>query len=216
MPPTRPLPSQPKPLAPTPPPERTGVPRVADPEISAIITVAKERGLTKFVEWIDAVGLGHELSQEGLTVFIPNNDAFYYLGLHLEQLTRAQAREVLLYHILGYVVRSSDLDDDDVLYTALGDESSCGVGDLSVHHYYYSLLLVGGQNHAKVIEADLLAGSSVIHVVDDVLLPCDLHKHPPHKPGYKHKKHGTYTIKKCRWSWHYWWWVCEEVTALSG
>merc|ERR1712176_1203414 len=88
-----------------------------------------------------------------LTVFAPTNDAFMSLF------------DVLTYHAVPAVAYSYNLADGMVLPTLTSSGASLTV-DLSD-----GVVIDGVGSDATVIMPDVAAGSSVVHVVDTVLLP---------------------------------------------
>merc|ERR1719359_29688 len=102
------------------------------------------------------------------TVFAPTNDAFVSLlgALGLEGLADVPAEvatEILLYHVVPAVALSTDLTDGMVLPTLGGGELTVDLSD--------GVMIDGVGSSASVIAADVEAGSSVVHVIDTVLLP---------------------------------------------
>ena len=104
-------------------------------------------------------GLAGTVSSNRLTVFAPTDEAFAALGLNQRNITSVpNLTEILLYHVLGDVVYSTDLTTSFV--TTLNGAA------LDVN------LDSGVQiNDANVILADRQARNGVIHVIDTVLFP---------------------------------------------
>jgi uncharacterized surface protein with fasciclin (FAS1) repeats len=82
---------------------------------------------------------------------------------------------VLEYHIIpSAAVKSTQLKDGQEIPTALG-----GAPPLKVNIKDGKVSVVPGSNGkdaVNVVAADIMAGKSVIHVVDDVLIPPSLRK----------------------------------------
>jgi hypothetical protein len=75
--------------------------------------------------------------------------------------------QVLSYHIIpSAAVNKSQLNDCDAVPTALP-----GTKPLTVRVRHNKVDFEGATNDARVQHADIKAGSSVVHIVDDVLLP---------------------------------------------
>ncbi|TVR41664.1 MAG: fasciclin domain-containing protein, partial [Cryomorphaceae bacterium] len=115
---------------------------------------------------INAAGLADALNGDGpFTVFAPNDAAFGALppGVVDELLADPSGllTEILLYHVVfGAAVESVQLEDGQMITTMNG-------GDITV-------MLFGGvfiNETSEVIQADLIAGNGVVHVVNEVLLP---------------------------------------------
>jgi len=105
-----------------------------------------------------------------LTVFAPTNDAFMSLfgalGVGgLEDIPTDVLIDVLTYHAVPAVAYSYNLVDGMVLPTLTSSGASLTV-DLSD-----GVVIDGVGSDATVIMPDVAAGSSVVHVVDTVLLP---------------------------------------------
>ena len=115
----------------------------------------------------DLVGALSDPTSE-FTVFAPTNDAFVSLlgALGLEGLADVPAEvatEILLYHVVPAVALSTDLTDGMVLPTLGGGELTVDLSD--------GVVIDGAGSSASVIIPDVVAGSSVVHVIDAVLLP---------------------------------------------
>ncbi len=112
-----------------------------------------------------AAGLDAALSGDGpFTVFAPTDAAFAALpaGL-LDQLLddpTGALTEILLYHVLGAQVLSSQLTDGQMAATLQGEDITVTINAQGVFI-----------NDAQVIVADLLADNGVVHVIDAILLP---------------------------------------------
>ena len=109
--------------------------------------------------------LAGTLSGEGpFTVFAPTDDAFAALpdGVLDELLENptGELADILLYHVLGAEVFSSDLSDGQTATTLLGEDIEITIDGDNVFI-----------NDAQVIVADLEARNGVVHVIDAVLLP---------------------------------------------
>jgi len=98
------------------------------------------------------------------TLFAPTDEAFGLLPdgtieSLLENPTE-DLQQILLYHALGSVVRSSDLMDGQEATTLQGDNVTVEIDNGSVFI-----------NNAQVIIADIETDNGVVHVIDAVLLP---------------------------------------------
>ena len=102
------------------------------------------------------------------TVFAPTNSAFVELlgALGLESLGDIPLEtltDVLLYHVVPAVAFSTDLTDGMMVPTLGGGELTVDLSD--------GVVIDGAGSSASVIIPDVVAGSSVVHVIDAVLLP---------------------------------------------
>ena len=112
-----------------------------------------------------AAGLDGALSGDGpLTVFAPTDAAFAALpaGLVDELLMdpSGDLTQILLYHVLGAEVLSTDLVDGQTATTLQGEDVTVTIDANGVFI-----------NNAQVTVADLQADNGVVHVIDAVLLP---------------------------------------------
>ena len=110
-------------------------------------------------------GLVETLSGEGpFTIFAPTDSAFAALpeGL-LDTLLldpTGELTNILLYHVLGAEVLSTDLSDGQMAMTLQGAEITVSIDSSGVMI-----------NNALVTVADLQADNGVVHVIDAVLVP---------------------------------------------
>lgn len=104
-------------------------------------------------------GLAGVVSSNRLTVFAPTDDAFEAIGLNQRNITNVpNLEEILLYHVLGDIVFSTDLSNGFV--TTLNGAA--------VEVNLDNGVMI---NMSNVIAADVEARNGVIHVIDQVLLP---------------------------------------------
>jgi uncharacterized surface protein with fasciclin (FAS1) repeats len=112
-----------------------------------------------------AAELADDLSGEGpFTVFAPTDAAFGALPAGLVDTllldpTGALA-DILLYHVLGADVRSTDLTDGQTATTLLGKDIIVSINGDTVMI-----------NDAMVTVVDIVADNGVVHVIDAVLIP---------------------------------------------
>lgn len=146
------------------------------PEEQSIVEIAT--GDTQFsilVSALDRVGLVSVLEGAGpFTVFAPTDAAFQASGIDLNALSDAELREVLLYHVLGAEVKSTDL--------AAGQTYATTAATTGPNGTQLSILIekstgVKINNSANVTTADVDATNGVIHIVDQVILPLDIVGH---------------------------------------
>jgi uncharacterized surface protein with fasciclin (FAS1) repeats/predicted lipoprotein with Yx(FWY)xxD motif len=114
---------------------------------------------------VSAAGLVETLQGEGpFTVFAPTDDAFDALpdGLLDALLADPQGEltRILLYHVAGGKVFSTDLEDGMTITTAQGQRAKITINEDGVFI-----------NDAQVIVADLEADNGVVHVIDAVIVP---------------------------------------------
>ena len=146
--------------------------------IDAVLLPPTEPVVTAVWDWIEssdvhnyleaaviAGGLQETLEGEGtFTVFAPTDDAFVDLATTLgvevtDLLALPNLTDILLYHVLGTTVMSTDLYDGLEATTVGGGTLTIGVGET-----------VTVNETATVVLADLEAQNGVVHVIDEVLL----------------------------------------------
>lgn len=176
--------------------EPTPTPEQPNAVVSDVASAATEAGLTTLVTLVEAAGLVEPINAGGLTVFAPTNEAFdailKKLGITADVLIADKdlLREILTYHVLPDPFTAADFGDGGDFKTVLGDDSTCGVG--SVHIAVHDgVTIFGGATKANVVTADVTVGTSVVHVIDNVLLPCRLAVVPV-RPRRVRKKRGRF------------------------
>ena len=121
---------------------------------------------TSLVAALTKAELVDDLSGAGpFTVFAPTNEAFaaalQALGKTLDQLTAADLKPILTYHVVSGTVKSTDL-------------KAGPVQTLSGFSAFVSTTGGAKVNASTVTSADIIATNGVIHVIDKVLLPPNL------------------------------------------
>jgi len=115
-------------------------------------------------------GLDDELSAPGaLTVFAPDNDAFEdFLSANnfntIDDVPQDVLEAVLLYHVLGAEILSTDLTN-----TYVNTASPSGYGDANLTMYINVDNGVVINGNVQVESADIEVGNGVIHGIDQVL-----------------------------------------------
>ena len=130
---------------------------------SIVDIAAGDDRFTTLVAAVTKAGLVDTLAGDGsFTVFAPTNEAFEDVDVDklLQDEWGAHLTSILLYHVLGSEVFSSDL-------TRVGQAARTLEGSSVVVTSLDPVQI----NNAEVIIADLDADNGVIHVVDEVLLP---------------------------------------------
>lgn len=159
------------------------VDEVVDGEVPVpeIVAVATDANLTTLLDLVTAAGLVDAVAAGNLTIFAPTNEAFSTaleaLNITAEDLIANQTvlTEILTYHVLPSPFTAADFGTGGTFETLLGDDSSCGVGSVDVQVEPDGVVrIVGGVTSASVITFDVQAGTTIIHVIDGVLLPCEL------------------------------------------
>jgi transforming growth factor-beta-induced protein len=148
-----------------------------EPQLKSIAqTAAADAQFSTLVTALQRVNLVNVLDGNGnFTVFAPTNAAFQASGINLNALSDDQLKEVLLYHVLGASVKSTDIQAGQT-YVTTAAETGPGGKQLSI------LIEKTGSavkinNAANVTAADVAATNGVIHVVDKVILPLDIVGH---------------------------------------
>ena len=131
---------------------------VANPDFSTLVAALQKAELVTALE-----------ADGQFTVFAPTNVAFNQLFTDLgvdgiDDLTKEQLTPILLYHVVGAKVKSTDLTNSYVTTLSTGP----GNKNVSLKVDATNLELNGG---VGITSADINATNGVIHVVDKVLLP---------------------------------------------
>ena len=147
-----------------------------DSETNTIVDIASgDAQFSTLVDALDRVDLVTTLQGDGpFTVFAPTNQAFIDLGVDLATISDDDLTDILLYHVLGGQVMSTDLADGQTyastLSTAAPDNNA-----LSVLIEKGSGVSLNGS--ANVSTADVMADNGVIHIIDGVITPLDVVGH---------------------------------------
>lgn len=142
-----------------------------EPYEKNIVEVAADAGqFTVLIQAAQKAGLAEYLSsEEGLTVFAPTDEAFASLlsdlgASSLDDIPTADLTNILLYHVVGSKVMSSDLSSGYVPTLSV-------FGENNISMYVNIEDGVSINKNVKVTAADIEAKNGVIHVVDKVILP---------------------------------------------
>jgi uncharacterized surface protein with fasciclin (FAS1) repeats len=134
--------------------------------------VAQRKDLTLLVRALRGAGLADSLSgKDAYTVFAPSNEAFYAMPpAQLAYMLNSKDvfKKVFDYHVLSADINSGDLQDGLKLETVEGSKVT------------FKVTSKGNEttvkvNDATVTTADVSVSNGVVHIVDKVLLPNDLH-----------------------------------------
>jgi len=136
---------------------------LARAEFRTVVELALGRDdLSTLVSALTTAGLVDTLNGAGpFTVLAPTNDAFDAIVVpsNVTVLT-----DVLLYHVIGANVLSTDLSSG-LIATTLNGGSATAILDTGV--FFYD----SNGRSSQVTEADVVGTNGVIHIVDTVLLP---------------------------------------------
>jgi uncharacterized surface protein with fasciclin (FAS1) repeats len=135
------------------------------PTVTVVDIVVNSASHNTLETAVIAAGLADDLSGAGpFTVFAPTDAAFAALpaGTVEALLTdpTGDLANILLYHVLGASVKSTDLSNGQTATTLLGKDIKVTISASGVFI-----------NNAKVTVADIMADNGVVHVIDAVLLP---------------------------------------------
>eukprot|EP01026_Neomeris_dumetosa_P040249 TRINITY_DN3321_c0_g1_i16.p1 TRINITY_DN3321_c0_g1~~TRINITY_DN3321_c0_g1_i16.p1 ORF type:complete len:343 (-),score=29.31 TRINITY_DN3321_c0_g1_i16:371-1312(-) len=103
------------------------------------------------------------------TVFAPTDRAFQKLATKFNTTLKSivsdpYMRNILVYHVVqGAAVLSSELEDGAKLTTPIEQDLTVSLGK--------GVTIIGMDSSAKVVKPDILACKSVVHIIDEVLLP---------------------------------------------
>lgn len=143
------------------------------PAAKSITTLASENSeLSSFVEALKLTGLDEVLDAVGVyTVFAPDNAAFQKLldgnaeWNSLEDIPTELLENVLLFHVLGTELESTDLTDSYLKTLATGPNDAF----ISLQVATTGGVVLNGTT--KPITTDINASNGVFHIVDKVMLP---------------------------------------------
>ncbi|HMP94448.1 MAG TPA: fasciclin domain-containing protein, partial [Phnomibacter sp.] len=116
---------------------------------------------------VSKAGLADALSNtQNITVFAPNNAAFFSAGLTeaaIDAMDVTTLTNVLTYHVVPSLVRSTDI--------ASGSSSAPTL--LSNNDVYISNNATGIfiNGNSRVVGPDVMASNGVIHVIDNIIMP---------------------------------------------
>jgi len=127
------------------------------------------------VSALTRVNLAETLAGDGpFTVFAPTNAAFAALGVDLATISDEDLTNILLYHVVGANIASTDIADG---------QTYAGTASPGPASHPLSMLIEKGSdgvkinNSATVTTADVTAANGVIHIVDAVIMPLDIVGH---------------------------------------
>jgi uncharacterized surface protein with fasciclin (FAS1) repeats len=140
-----------------------------DPTVFDIISDSPDHNTLQLL--LEAASLDGTLSEEGtLTVFAPTDDAFSLLPQELiDQLLSdpsGQLTDILLYHVTGSVINSSDLTDGTIGTSLQGLDylvTSVETGGFTINS--------NGGAGAMITVTDLAGTNGVVHVIDAIMIP---------------------------------------------
>lgn len=91
------------------------------------------------------------------TVFAPNDQAFKRLGVDLNDISKADLTDILLYHVVTVgAVFSNELEDGQKIPTLNGNKVEISINSNHVIRV----------NDARVVDADIEACNGVIHIIN--------------------------------------------------
>ena len=141
---------------------------VVEPAASQnIVEVAQANGFNALASALTRAGLVDDLQADGtFTVFAPTDEAFDALLAAVGQTSVDDVpvpvlEQILLYHVLGNTVLSTQISDGDVATLESSNVTLNTANGVSV-------------NGANVTTPDVQASNGVIHIIDAVLVPSDV------------------------------------------
>ena len=141
-----------------------------DPEPQSIVEIAtSDDQFSTLVAALQQADLVDVLEGDGpFTVFAPTNDAFAAAGVDLSTISDEDLTEILLYHVLGAEIPSSDIQDGQTYVTTA---ATTGPGDTQLSMLIEKGTGVSINGSIDVISADVDATNGVIHVVNNARHP---------------------------------------------
>ena len=124
-----------------------------DPNYTILVAALKTAELLETVSTTD-----------DLTLFAPDNAAFIAAGItSLEGLDKEALTPILLYHVLGAQVLSTQLPDDGMATTLSSDQM------IYLGYLNNDVVLINGLT--KITGVDMVKSNGVVHTIDRTLLP---------------------------------------------
>ena len=146
-----------------------------DPEPQSIVDiVAGDDNFSDLAAALTRVDLIATLEGDGpFTVFAPDNDAFAASGIDVDAATDEELTDILLYHVLGANIKSTDLTDNAQTYASTASTAGAEGTQVSLlAERAGSAVTLNGTINVK--DADIEAENGTIHVIDNVLQPVDI------------------------------------------
>ncbi len=135
-----------------------------DDQFSTLVTALQRTNLVATLE-----GAGP------FTVFAPTNDAFSQLGVDLATISDADLTNILLYHVLGGSIASTDLGEGQTYASTASTAGPDGTAlSVLIERQGNSVYINGDIN---VTTANVNASNGIIHIVDKVMQPLDIVGH---------------------------------------
>jgi len=133
--------------------------------------ILTREGASTLVELIAKAELTETLSGDGpFTVFAPTNEAFDKMDEKTKEDLMANPeilKKVLLYHVVGSEIKSSDLTQEDVFVSSSEPAGSkLRINTYMKRFYYDGFLTVNGK---RISRTDVMASNGVIHFITDVI-----------------------------------------------
>merc|ERR1712062_722014 len=133
--------------------------------------ILTREGASTLVELIAKAELTETLSGDGpFTVFAPTNEAFDKMDEKTREDLMANPeilKKVLLYHVVGSEIKSSDLTQEDVFVSSSEPAGSkLRVNTYMKRFYYDGFLTVNGK---RISRTDVTATNGVVHFISDVI-----------------------------------------------
>lgn len=146
--------------------EQEATPMASEAESAIMSTLRDDPRLARFARLIEAAGLDHELGRDApVTILAPINEAF---ALIVEDRVQGaeRARKVVEQHILPEPLTASELRARESVRPI---DPHTEIPGFSIEEREDGTLVI--DEEAWVVESDLRAGDSVIHLINRVLLP---------------------------------------------
>jgi len=133
--------------------------------------ILTREGASTLVELIAKAELTETLSGDGpFTVFAPTNEAFDKMDEKTREDLMANPeilKKVLLYHVVGSEIKSSDITQEDVFISSSEPAGSkLRINTYMKRFYYDGFLTVNGK---RISRTDVMASNGVIHFITDVI-----------------------------------------------
>ncbi|WP_338868729.1 fasciclin domain-containing protein [Spirosoma sp. SC4-14] len=136
--------------------------------VSTVEYIGQKNNLNFLQAAIDRAGLTSEFNKGNLTVFAPSDDAFKAAGYASEAAVSAapaaDIERILRYHIVNSRI------DQSAIPTAVNTTYQTDLADNQLSVYKVSMSDIS-VNQAKIVEGDNPTTNSVVHIINQVLMP---------------------------------------------
>ena len=136
--------------------------------VSAVEYITQKDNLNLLEAAVNRAGLASEFNKSQITIFAPSDDAFKAAGYASEAAVSA-APVADLQRILRYHLVNSKIDQSSIP-TSVNTDYQTSLANTQISVYKTSLTDIS-VNQSKIIQGDLPVTNSVVHIINQVLMP---------------------------------------------